>query len=71
MTCSDVFQERKQEYQSSDEWKEIFQTWYMFKKVHSQSKKHHFEESGCEEEFNSLFPWKSNSKIYQKLKRKN
>lgn len=26
------------------------------KKVNSQSKKHHFEESGCEEEFNSLFP---------------
>ena len=58
MTCSDVFQERKQEYQSSDEWKEIFQTWYWY----SQSKKHHFEESGCEEEFNSLFPWKEKLK---------
>lgn len=32
------------------------------KKVNSQSKKHHFEESGCEEEFNSLFPWKEKLK---------
>lgn len=32
------------------------------KKVNSQSKKHHFEESGCEEEFNSLFPWKKKIK---------
>lgn len=30
----------------------------MYKIVYLQSKKHHFEESGWEEEFNSLFPYK-------------
>lgn len=31
---------------------------YMYKTLYLQSKKHHLEESGWEEEFNSLFPYK-------------
>lgn len=36
----------------------ITQNIIMYKIVYLQSKKHHFEESGWEEEFNSLFPYK-------------
>lgn len=45
----------------------------MYKIVYLQSKKHHFEESGWEEEFNSLFPYKqteSDNTLVKKNKNK-
>lgn len=51
----------------------ITQNIIMYKIVYLQSKKHHFEESGWEEEFNSLFPYKqteSDNTLVKKTKTK-
>lgn len=42
----------------------------MYKIVYLQSKKHHFEESGWEEEFNSLFPYKQTESDNTLVKKK-
>lgn len=42
----------------------------MYKIVYLQSKKHHFEESGWEEEFNSLFPYKQTESDNALVKKK-
>lgn len=51
----------------------ITQNIIKYKIVYLQSKKHHFEESGWEEEFNSLFPYKqteSDNTLVKKTKTK-